>query len=73
MNWEPIETVPRRKVVLMWGETGDLAIGIKNWKMETGVIYESDRGELTEWGGNVLSQWDHKPTHWMPLPEPPNE
>ena len=73
MEWQPIETAPRRRIVLFWGETYQLEDGKKNWKMETGSIQPwGEEGEDCYWGSSRLKEYDYFPTHWMPLPEPPN-
>lgn len=72
-EWKPIdENTPRMKVILMWGETYDLG-SRKNWKMATGSIHRYDDigPEEIIWDGQNLQDWDYKPTHWMPIPEPP--
>jgi len=58
--WQPIETAPQDRRVMVWKE----ATGI--------YISEFEDGEwpMHGWGrrGGV---WYPRPTHWMPLPEPP--
>lgn len=69
-NWQPIETAPKQRVVLLWALT-DEETG--NWKMATGFWmpgYRDEPGEW-EWDGRRLKPYDVQPTHWMPLPEPP--
>lgn len=74
-EWQPIdENTPRKKTLLFWGDTGELGDGAVNWRMETGYIYpyDDDGKEDWYWAGQRLNEWDHKPTHWMPLPAPPS-
>ncbi len=69
-DWQPIETAPKQKVVLLWALT-DTDTG--NWKMATGYWmpgYAEDPGGWT-WEGRRLMPYDAQPTHWMPLPLPP--
>jgi hypothetical protein len=67
-QWQSIDTAPKGKVVLLWGPTDISDNGtITNWKMETG--YWIRDGWI--WDGRSLRPYDVKPTHWMPLPEPP--
>jgi hypothetical protein len=69
-DWQPIETAPKQKVILLWALT-DTDTG--NWKMAAGYWmpgYGDEPGEWT-WDGHRLKSYDAQPTHWMPLPEPP--
>jgi hypothetical protein len=73
-EWKVIdENTPRKKTLLFWGETGRLSDDAMNWRMETGYIYpyDADGKEGWYWAGKCLREWDHKPTHWIPLPTPP--
>ena len=66
-QWQPIETVPSGRTVLLFSWSSDRT----NWKMATG--WYSDGAGLWEWDGRWLDKpYDQKPTHWQPLPEPPN-
>lgn len=68
-GWQPIGTAPHNKIVLLFavtdrdGETGP----VRNWKMETGFW---SRASGWHWP-NRLSGRVASPTHWQPLPEPP--
>ena len=60
MTWRPIETAPKDGTDILLGF--EPAIG---WQRI---------GKA--WGGQWVSAWNHhpihdQPTHWMPLPEPP--
>jgi hypothetical protein len=57
MDWQPIETYPRNKTVLLFTDTGYTAIG---YQYADFVWRESN-------DDRILSI----PTHWMPLPAPP--
>lgn len=68
--WQPIETVPKMKNLLLFAVTDIGEDGrVKNWKMDTGY-YSSEPGVWT-WSGYQVRKSDIQPTHWMPLPEPP--
>jgi len=69
-EWQPIETAPKMKVLLLWAAT-DIAYNgvILNWKMATGSW--SSGHEAWIWDGRLLASYEVQPTHWMPLPEPP--
>ena len=59
MEWQPIQTAPHRKLILLFSQPygynrlGEFAVGYVN----------------TEFVNNS----EYKYTHWMPLPEPPKE
>lgn len=59
-NWQPIETAPKDKNVLVVSADNDKPMrAMKTW----GDWYVFPIGH-----GLKLA---HEPTHWMPLPEPP--
>lgn len=58
-EWKPEETAPTETDVLVWYR-GSCSIA-KKWDI-TG-----------SWWDDNLCILDDRPTHWMPLPEPPNE
>lgn len=66
-DWQPIETAPKdgSRILLYWPKTTRIPIKIiiGNW-----------RGDY--WSNDLLYFDEEKrncPTHWMPLPEPPQE
>ena len=73
-DWKPIESAPKDGTqVLITGGTAEVcdyqatfvgAVGIAFWDVTR-----------DHWHGNEANAHDefyvHKPTHWMPLPEPP--
>ncbi len=69
-QWQPIETAPKMKTLLLFAVTDiDEAGAVKNWKMATGFWHTGH--EAWEWEGNILAAWEVAPTHWQPLPAPP--
>lgn len=61
--WQPIETAPRDETwVLLWGKDEETPLTAQwrgnNWLTPDGIVWSEE--EL------------YAPTHWMPLPEPPN-
>ena len=62
MNWQPIETAPRDGTeILLWEQEFDLyAVGIFSELQQEWIGWE-------EWSEPM------NPSHWMPLPEPPEE
>jgi hypothetical protein len=67
-EWQPIETAPRDETAVLlyfpgsW-ETDGVRVG---WWHE-GAWYEH------EWSSNPMTDFYEEPTHWMPLPHPPQE
>lgn len=75
-QWQPIETCPEQRTVLLFGVTERAEDGtVLNWKMDTGCRYGRpwpyENESVWLWGRVTLMLWDPHPTHWMPLPEPP--
>lgn len=64
MTWQPIETAPKDilKPVLLWTDSG-LFLGFRF----PGFAQVRDRWVQADVLDEVY------PTHWMPLPEPPEE
>ncbi len=68
MMWQPIETAPKDGAVIVWG---------RYWSDEQGWMLEPKiaRWDASAFGGSWVV--DHRypfsvrPTHWMPLPPPP--
>jgi len=69
-EWQLIETAPKMKAILMWALT-DTSTG--NWSMGSGYWHEGYGGEpgVWIWEGRRLKNYDTQPTHWMPMPDPP--
>jgi len=69
-KWQPIETAPKNESVLIF---------IPNAEHYGPGIYRGmlvDMGTGPHWDANALHMgrscgWGNQPTHWMPLPEPP--
>lgn len=66
--WQPIEAAPKDGRILLMRDRNRICIG----------RYCTDRGALnvlpeywTDEGYGVTWARRHPPTHWMPLPEPP--
>lgn len=63
MNWQPIETAPKDRWILIYGAREE--------------PYNESHVSLVEWdGGGWWGQYGEPvltdvPTHWMELPEPP--
>lgn len=73
-EWQPIETAPRDEIVLLYGLTAGEISGVSD---EPAICIGSRTGKGNypgfEWaceGTDAYAVWA-KPTHWMPLPGPP--
>ena len=74
MEWLPIETAPRDGTAVdLWG-VNHLHYA-KTGRRATNVTW----GPIRDWMGKERVDWQHghgedfEPTHWMPLPMPPEE
>lgn len=80
MTWQPIETAPQNRIVLVH-YTNDLGNGrtmrARYYPPETLESDVAENGWADEgWyeeseAYEYLMPLEHDPTHWMPLPEPP--
>lgn len=71
-EWQPIETAPKdgTKILLTPGEVETVTIGSferPHLVGETG--WRSIERDSDAWG--CTYRMDIKPTHWMPIPDPP--
>ncbi len=71
--WQKIETAPRDETLVLlyfpeapWSIEGNIGIGFYSTNADD--VPEEDRWFRLESDGNPF---DERPTHWMPLPEPP--
>lgn len=80
MTWQPIESCPKMRTVLLFAVTDVADDGtVRNWKMATGswhTGYEDARSKAEgftpwNWDGHQLKVYELQPTHWMPLPSAP--
>ena len=72
MEWQPIETAPKDKVVLLYSQRFGAVVG--RWNEEIFAskprpYWTNDRERLH----GVVATRQSQPTHWMPLPPPPSE
>jgi hypothetical protein len=66
MEWQPIETAPRDKRILVWsGQEIYAAHWVRN------MITNDEAWIVAQWG-DECDQALVKPTHWLPLPEAPS-
>ena len=66
MEWRPIETAPMDGTIIdLWSQSGRQA----DCKWDTSWTFWGMGGfDTMDWVG--IPEWE-KPTHWMPLPDPP--
>ena len=77
MNWQPIETAPKRHELLVFRK--DAGVFIAKFVSPDDVMSdeEIDKSEFPEdfeaWWSDAYGwqEGTELPTHWMPLPEPP--
>ena len=70
-EWLPIESIPMQKLFILWAIT-DTETG--NWSMWIGAKmpgYKDDPPYFTGRDGRQMQTYETHPTHWMPLPAPP--
>lgn len=73
VNWQPIETAPMDGTWILAIIEGDHPVHREPY---TPIVVKWDSNSwsdeiVNEYGEQNLSNWS--PTHWMPLPEPPNK
>ena len=73
-GWRPIETAPRDKPVRLWAQSyGEISRLNENWREFIGEYSGEGGAHGFEW---IMSDGDYyavwlRPSHWMPLAEPP--
>jgi hypothetical protein len=75
--WQPIETAPRKKEVLVWRDDSGPLIAMLICPAELDVEDPAARADETDvWFAVGYGEWlegPEKPTHWMALPEGPDD
>lgn len=64
LQWQPIESAPRDGTTLLGAFKGGKVASIE---------WLTDKGYVEGWALSGSMQNNMRPTHWMPLPEPPKE
>ena len=67
MNWQPIETAPKDRSVMLYTVYGLIDCGRRRF----GNLGEPQR-QCLEWRCDSSGRFAN-PTHWMPLPPPPTQ
>ena len=66
---------PLDEIVWLWNGSR-IWIGGRAWDCDGwlwGNTYNHIWHNGTKWDGEIETDDDYKPTHWMPLPQPPND
>ncbi len=72
MDWQPIETAPRDGTeILLWAPDYSHRAGIGAWCDVIGA-WSADIGSMED-GVAVFEGDCDGPSHWMPLPAPPED
>jgi hypothetical protein len=66
VNWQTIETAPKDVAILVWDEW-EKGMGVAQWVHEWESWCWAQAAASDEYPANGPI----RPTHWMPLPEPP--
>ena len=70
MNWQPIETAPKDGTPVILRDEKEECKAAMRWVKS----HKRWEGQYIGIMGPIRIMWDEsycKPTHWMPLPEPP--
>lgn len=68
-KWQTIETAPKDKFVLLCGPSGYTTTPLV---FTTGIMRSNyHAGRWIDHANDDLVNWGFEPTHWMPLPAPP--
>ena len=67
--WRSVETAPKDRFVLLCGPSGYTTTPLV---FTTGIMRSNYRaGSWIDHANDDLVDWGFEPTHWMPLPAPP--
>ena len=73
-KWQPIETAPKDgSKVLLW-DSDERKYGVSAWLSQEREHWDQVNATTRKRRVEVWGYWpdiDFCPTHWMPLPEPP--
>lgn len=68
-KWQTIETAPKDKFLLLCGPSGYTTTPLV---FTTGIMRSNyHAGRWIDHANNDLVDWGFEPTHWTPLPAPP--
>ncbi len=67
--WRSVETAPKDRFVLLCGPSGYTTTPLV---FTTGIMHSNyHAGRWIDHANDDLVDWGFEPTHWMPLPAPP--
>jgi hypothetical protein len=69
-NWQPIETVPKDRTIVLLYLRGEGYHGPRQCNITAGLLTDSGYYAISDGYAGVVSD---QPSHWMPLPDPPKE
>ena len=70
MDWQPIKTAPEGEWIMVYGEDSH-HVALNEMTDWDGFYDKPVRAWMSDDGCWVHPDDGFKPTHWMPLPEPP--
>lgn len=68
MEWQPIETAPKDQTYVLLWLSGEGHHGPRRYNITVGVYTPSGWYYIADGSGGKTS---NDPSHWMPLPDPP--
>ena len=77
MNWQPIETAPKDgRWILLYANNRQFekyrcSIAVAKWHTWNGYGADEIGWYVSDENCHEFTREVHDPTHWMPLPEPP--
>lgn len=72
MTWQTIETAPKDGTHIMLSDGERVSLGGWITDIDQGAEYEGQIGMASWWSVDLGPNGDC-PTHWMPLPPPPEQ
>lgn len=77
-DWQPIETAPEDEQILVWSPAEsrwDNGMAAPVWTVVKSVMEDGEADFFIEHDGDggYMSWQSAHPTHWMPLPDPPEQ
>lgn len=67
--WQPIETAPRNEYILVWPSSSNGTASCAKW--DTDSFSKRPRPYWRRLDAGLQESRLNPPTHWMPIPDPP--